>query len=123
MASSSQSSLRDFFEGFGGRVFLLCAVSLIGAITSMGVFFAMDVKDEVKAVKAQLSAAEKNVIETNGAKIGREEFERKLDKLSSDTRDHRAEVREGMGKIDARLQQVTDLLLSRYSKQTTLSNP
>lgn len=115
----SRATVKEFLEGFGGRAVLLIVSGIATMILTLGTFIAADMHGDVVKLKEQLTEAEKKVIQNDGKMISRDEFEHRLDKIASDTKEHRAEVRAGLERIDTRMQQVTDLLLSRYKNQTS----
>ena len=106
--------IREFLEGFGGRAVLLVAAALITVITGVGGWFAKRVGDNQEKSAERIGAISEKLAHAAGDKIGRDEFEHKLDKLSAETRDHRIETRESLMVLGNKLDHLSDVLRSRY---------
>lgn len=109
----SRDQIRDFLDGFGGRVILMVVGGVTMLAMSVGAWFALAVYEKQEKTTEALHLISEKLATTNGEKVSRQELEAKMDAMRRESLEQRAEIMVGMTELKKYLDQMNDLLLSR----------
>ena len=120
----SRDRLKEFLDGFGGRLILLGASGISALAMAIGAWFALQVwtrqdhiEQQVKIVSERIAILSEKIVAISGEKISRPEFDAKTDTMRRESLEQRAEMLSGMKDLKTELAHMNDILLSRSRPQ------